>query len=118
MPEVRSMCWGPFAPAAGARRKGGGGKNWRQAPVLCDGETLLKMYLTAVLAALFAASTWAESAPPAAHPMVNIWPGAAPGSEGATQKEIDAQLPAPGNQTRSEEHTSELQSPDHLVCRL
>src|SRR5207244_6104305 len=22
------------------------------------------------------------------------------------------------NQTRSEEHTSELQSPDHLVCRL
>src|SRR5258708_14057136 len=23
-----------------------------------------------------------------------------------------------GHQTRSEEHTSELQSPDHLVCRL
>src|SRR5258708_25134715 len=23
-----------------------------------------------------------------------------------------------GDQTRSEEHTSELQSPDHLVCRL
>src|SRR5258708_19911988 len=23
-----------------------------------------------------------------------------------------------GNETRSEEHTSELQSPDHLVCRL
>src|SRR5438552_11514699 len=23
-----------------------------------------------------------------------------------------------GNRTRSEEHTSELQSPDHLVCRL
>src|SRR5207244_12320103 len=24
----------------------------------------------------------------------------------------------PGRQLRSEEHTSELQSPDHLVCRL
>src|SRR5258708_24890889 len=24
----------------------------------------------------------------------------------------------PGSMTRSEEHTSELQSPDHLVCRL
>src|SRR5258708_23500524 len=24
----------------------------------------------------------------------------------------------PANQRRSEEHTSELQSPDHLVCRL
>src|SRR5258708_13931641 len=24
----------------------------------------------------------------------------------------------PGSPTRSEEHTSELQSPDHLVCRL
>jgi acetyl esterase/lipase len=59
----------------------------------------MKTYLAAVLAALFAASTWAESAPPASHPIVNIWPGAAPGSEGATQKEIDAQLPAPGNQT-------------------
>src|SRR5258708_23718126 len=28
-----------------------------------------------------------------------------------------APLPAP-NVARSEEHTSELQSPDHLVCRL
>src|SRR5438552_17730155 len=25
---------------------------------------------------------------------------------------------APGTASRSEEHTSELQSPDHLVCRL
>src|SRR5258708_23063378 len=25
---------------------------------------------------------------------------------------------APNRETRSEEHTSELQSPDHLVCRL
>src|SRR5438552_7104616 len=27
-------------------------------------------------------------------------------------------LAAPGEPGRSEEHTSELQSPDHLVCRL
>src|SRR5258708_21107530 len=27
-------------------------------------------------------------------------------------------LGAPGRAVRSEEHTSELQSPDHLVCRL
>src|SRR5258708_8364485 len=27
-------------------------------------------------------------------------------------------LPKDSPQTRSEEHTSELQSPDHLVCRL
>jgi len=59
----------------------------------------MKTSSAAVLAALLAASAWAESAPPASHPIVNIWPGAAPGSEGATQKEIDAQLPAPGNLT-------------------
>src|SRR5258708_19266130 len=29
-----------------------------------------------------------------------------------------ARLPRPSPATRSEEHTSELQSPDHLVCRL
>src|SRR5258708_13447035 len=28
------------------------------------------------------------------------------------------QVPASGRCPRSEEHTSELQSPDHLVCRL
>src|SRR5258708_21711983 len=28
------------------------------------------------------------------------------------------QLQQPGGAARSEEHTSELQSPDHLVCRL
>src|SRR5258708_21267491 len=27
-------------------------------------------------------------------------------------------LPSPALRSRSEEHTSELQSPDHLVCRL
>src|SRR5947208_12916311 len=30
----------------------------------------------------------------------------------------DYLVPARGNACRSEEHTSELQSPDHLVCRL
>src|SRR5258708_24427905 len=30
----------------------------------------------------------------------------------------DGKLYAHGTATRSEEHTSELQSPDHLVCRL
>ncbi|HEX3398482.1 MAG TPA: alpha/beta hydrolase [Steroidobacteraceae bacterium] len=59
----------------------------------------MKLFLAAVLAATFAASASAESAPAASHAVVNIWPGAAPGSKGATQKEIDAQLPAPGNQT-------------------
>src|SRR5258708_32085585 len=30
----------------------------------------------------------------------------------------DGGCAAPGRSVRSEEHTSELQSPDHLVCRL
>ena len=58
----------------------------------------MKIYLAAVLAGTLAASG-AQSAPPLAHPVLNIWPGAAPGSEQSTQKEIDAELPAPGNQT-------------------
>src|SRR5207244_6613559 len=38
----------------------------------------------------------------------------------ARMKKIDAYVALRGsnNITRSEEHTSELQSPDHLVCRL
>src|SRR5258708_20660778 len=32
--------------------------------------------------------------------------------------EFDAAGPGAGLAARSEEHTSELQSPDHLVCRL
>src|SRR5207244_8373259 len=31
---------------------------------------------------------------------------------------VGAREPDPQRQIRSEEHTSELQSPDHLVCRL
>src|SRR5258708_27249844 len=32
--------------------------------------------------------------------------------------QTQASPPPPGRPARSEEHTSELQSPDHLVCRL
>src|SRR5258708_18049305 len=32
--------------------------------------------------------------------------------------ETSSHSPTAGPQARSEEHTSELQSPDHLVCRL
>src|SRR5258708_31440214 len=35
-----------------------------------------------------------------------------------TWRLLDRFLPAPRSSRRSEEHTSELQSPDHLVCRL
>src|SRR5258708_16447927 len=37
-----------------------------------------------------------------------------PVSVGVTSKRVGE----PGTAARSEEHTSELQSPDHLVCRL
>src|SRR5258708_11863208 len=33
-------------------------------------------------------------------------------------EKVDEWTNAAGRQARSEEHTSELQSPDHLVCRL
>src|SRR5438552_13717584 len=38
--------------------------------------------------------------------------------EGACQHQSPETLDGPGRLPRSEEHTSELQSPDHLVCRL
>src|SRR5258708_13320731 len=37
---------------------------------------------------------------------------------GTVMPEITVTLNLPGVHNRSEEHTSELQSPDHLVCRL
>src|SRR5258708_40180513 len=42
------------------------------------------------------------------------------GSGGRRGRSGRHRTPAPGQRTRSrsEEHTSELQSPDHLVCRL
>src|SRR5258708_29272919 len=44
-----------------------------------------------------------------------------PGLSGSGMARRSARTPswsAPGPVSRSEEHTSELQSPDHLVCRL
>src|SRR5258708_26811905 len=38
--------------------------------------------------------------------------------DGAHVRELVQMLGAPSSARRSEEHTSELQSPDHLVCRL
>src|SRR5947208_6118281 len=40
-----------------------------------------------------------------------------PGGRGARAVRRERTRP-PGGAARSEEHTSELQSPDHLVCRL
>src|SRR5438876_6826624 len=38
--------------------------------------------------------------------------------EGATKAQLDTLIKFTRDQLRSEEHTSELQSPVHLVCRL
>src|SRR5258708_10980719 len=45
-------------------------------------------------------------------------PGTDIGTPPYDQKHIAGRLLALLEDTRSEEHTSELQSPDHLVCRL
>src|SRR5258708_26250153 len=44
--------------------------------------------------------------------------GRQPGLHGLHGARADAQRGARADVRRSEEHTSELQSPDHLVCRL
>src|SRR5215216_1640071 len=54
---------------------------------------------------------------------INQFPGAQLGQEPVMlQKmrsgDIDFVITSTANASRSEEHTSELQSPDHLVCRL
>src|SRR5690348_17795833 len=43
---------------------------------------------------------------------------AAPEAQAATVQEIEARFAQAARLLRSEEHTSELQSPVHLVCRL
>src|SRR5258708_21332287 len=44
---------------------------------------------------------------------------APPGGAASTRPSPRVQSPSPDRRSsRSEEHTSELQSPDHLVCRL
>src|SRR5207244_10857611 len=56
-------------------------------------------------------------------PDLNAWYSTQSGMENADKcawtfgSESTASNGAKYNQTRSEEHTSELQSPDHLVCR-
>src|SRR5258708_10636328 len=47
-----------------------------------------------------------------------IRPGDTPASRSGSGRLPDVSAPRPARRTRSEEHTSELQSPDHLVCRL
>src|ERR1035437_2169616 len=62
--------------------------------------------------ALFTAQLTAQPADPNARtPFVISW--LAPGDEAATQKALES-----GKYDRSEEHTSELQSRQYLVCRL
>ncbi|HEY2146163.1 MAG TPA: alpha/beta hydrolase [Steroidobacteraceae bacterium] len=59
----------------------------------------MKAHLAAACAALLVVAQSFAAGPESSHPVINIWPGTAPGSEGSTQKEIDSVLPAPGNQT-------------------
>src|SRR5690348_18036832 len=47
--------------------------------------------------------------------VLRVDPQARPGKPGVTERRVERE-PVP--QRRSEEHTSELQSPVHLVCRL
>src|SRR5258708_31883185 len=67
---------------------------------------------------------WATSKPSApawATPCPNPWPSASKGSRHAESVSTHGGLggcPSHLAPSRSEEHTSELQSPDHLVCRL
>src|SRR5258708_37770443 len=49
------------------------------------------------------------------HDALPIWPGSDRGPARTARQVGSAAL---GEPSRSEEHTSELQSPDHLVCRL
>src|SRR5258708_17163850 len=49
-------------------------------------------------------------------PLITVW-GAGIGGAAAIYVAI-RYWKKPGSLVRSEEHTSELQSPDHLVCRL
>src|SRR5215216_6187177 len=51
------------------------------------------------------------------HDALPIWAGAVGGVGAGVARGIPAASVAVGGD-RSEEHTSELQSPDHLVCRL
>src|SRR5438552_5506706 len=51
------------------------------------------------------------------HDALPIWPGSASRRRPRSWRSPPSTSPSSWR-TRSEEHTSELQSPDHLVCRL
>src|SRR5438552_10653100 len=55
-------------------------------------------------------------------PVIRVAAGPQPSSvslsDGTADRQPHPQAIALGREERSEEHTSELQSPDHLVCRL
>src|SRR5207244_13658095 len=61
-----------------------------------------------------------EAPPPMTSGVVGGVPGGVPGGSmsGVMGGIIGSSAPIPKMKTRSEEHTSELQSPDHIVCRL
>src|SRR5258708_28309023 len=60
------------------------------------------------LAARRLAASWSRATPPSSRTS----------SHWAWRPSVSKRAASPSTTTRSEEHTSELQSPDHLVCRL
>src|SRR5947208_10462131 len=48
----------------------------------------------------------------------DLWPPSDASSPARTRRGRRAAASGASRRTRSEEHTSELQSPDHIVCRL
>src|SRR2546422_6083691 len=57
--------------------------------------------------------------PSPGHTQVPIWPGAVPDARPLAGPEVSGTVvDGVGSKRRSEEHTSELQSRLHLVCRL
>src|SRR3712207_7795782 len=61
-------------------------------------------------------SSWTSRCRNSREPAVQLWPRRLI-REDSTSPSISSSVTAPGN-TRSEEHTSELQSRQYLVCRL
>src|SRR5258708_20235092 len=49
---------------------------------------------------------------------LRTYPSASQSASGCLRRRRLPRQPSPEKSHRSEEHTSELQSPDHLVCRL
>src|SRR5258708_26655677 len=76
--------------------------------------------LTTMLRRRLTASTSRAAASPLSAPAATHEDGPANGIESGRNFRMDKHGPPTGSMTafRSEEHTSELQSPDHLVCRL